>query len=91
MIEDSCRRGDHLLDLGPDYLEAKRNWLTRMHPAYHYTHFHPARLRAQALRLKQIVKRWLSWSQPPELQPPSIQSDLDMTQPSADAHDQVPV
>jgi CelD/BcsL family acetyltransferase involved in cellulose biosynthesis len=64
MIEDSCRRGDRLLDLGPDYLEAKRNWLTRMHPAYHYTHFHPARFRAQTLRLKQIVKRWLALSTP---------------------------
>jgi CelD/BcsL family acetyltransferase involved in cellulose biosynthesis len=63
MIEDSCRRGDRLLDLGPNYLECKRYWLTHLQPAYHYTHFHPARLRAQALRLKRIVKRWLSWSQ----------------------------
>jgi Acetyltransferase (GNAT) domain len=64
MIEDSCRRGDQLIDLGPNYLECKRYWLTRLQPAYHYTHFHPARLRAQALRLKRIVKRWLAWSQP---------------------------
>ncbi|HZZ29982.1 MAG TPA: GNAT family N-acetyltransferase [Pirellulales bacterium] len=64
MIEDSCLCGDRLIDLGPNYLECKRYWLTRLQPAYHYTHFHPARLRAQALRLKRIVKRWLAWSRP---------------------------
>ncbi|HTQ40852.1 MAG TPA: GNAT family N-acetyltransferase [Pirellulales bacterium] len=68
MIEDSCQRGDQLFDLGPDYLKCKRYWYTRLHPAYHYTHFHPVRLRAQALRLKRIVRRWLSWS-PTEPQP----------------------
>ncbi|HEY2826411.1 MAG TPA: GNAT family N-acetyltransferase [Pirellulales bacterium] len=68
MIEDSCRRGDQLLDLGPDYLDCKRYWLTRMQPAYHYTHFHPARLRAQALRLKRVVRRWLNWSRPPQFE-----------------------
>jgi CelD/BcsL family acetyltransferase involved in cellulose biosynthesis len=66
MIEDSGRRGDQLLDLGPNYLDCKRYWVTRLQLAYHYTHFHPARLRAQALRLKRVVRRWLSWSQPPE-------------------------
>ncbi len=45
MIEDSCSRGDQLIDLGPNYLNAKKYWLTRLQPAYHYTHFHPARLR----------------------------------------------
>jgi CelD/BcsL family acetyltransferase involved in cellulose biosynthesis len=59
MLEDSCRRGDRLIDLGPNYLECKRYWLTRLQPAYHFTHFHPGGVRAQALRLKRIVKRWL--------------------------------
>ncbi len=59
MIEDSFRRGDRLIDLGPNYLECKRHWLTHLQPAYHFTHFHPAGVRAQALRLKRIVKRWL--------------------------------
>ena len=59
MLEDSARRGDHLFDLGPNYLDCKRNWLTRLQPAYHFTHFHPGGVRAQALRLKRIVKRWL--------------------------------
>ncbi len=72
MIEDSCNRGDELLDLGPNYLDAKRYWLTRLQPAYHYTHFHPARLRAQAIRLKRIVRRWLSFSQQPESQPSAM-------------------
>jgi CelD/BcsL family acetyltransferase involved in cellulose biosynthesis len=59
MIEDSARRGDCLIDLGPNYLDCKRYWLTRLQPAYHFTHFHPGGVRAQALRLKRIVKRWL--------------------------------
>jgi CelD/BcsL family acetyltransferase involved in cellulose biosynthesis len=59
MLEDSCRRGDHLFDLGPNYLDCKRNWFTRLQPAYHFTHFHPSGMRAQALRLKRAVKRWL--------------------------------
>jgi CelD/BcsL family acetyltransferase involved in cellulose biosynthesis len=70
MLEDGCRRGDQLVDLGPNYLDCKRYWLTRLQPAYHYTHFHPARLRAQALRLKRIVRNWLSWTQSPQPQAP---------------------
>jgi CelD/BcsL family acetyltransferase involved in cellulose biosynthesis len=62
MIADSCVRGDRLIDLGPNYFQCKRYWLTRLHPAHHYTHFHPAGVRAQALRLKRIVKRWLGLS-----------------------------
>jgi CelD/BcsL family acetyltransferase involved in cellulose biosynthesis len=76
MIEDSCRRGDRLIDLGPNYFEPKRYWYTRLQPAYHYTHFHPARLRAQALRLKRVVRRWLHLSQPaPE--PVVVQASTD--------------
>lgn len=59
MIEDSCRRGDQMIDLGPDYFECKRYWLTRLQPAYHYTHYRPHSLRAQALRLKHAAARWL--------------------------------
>ncbi len=59
MIEDSCRRGDRLIDLGPEYLECKRYWITRLRPAYHYTHFRPLGWRAQAIRLKRMVSRWL--------------------------------
>ena len=59
MIEDSCSRGDRLIDLGPEYLECKRYWLTRLQPAYHYTHFRPMGWRAQTIRLKRMVSRWL--------------------------------
>ncbi len=72
MIEDSCHRGDQLIDLGPNYLECKRYWLTRLHPAYHVTHFNPKRLKAQALRVKRIVKQWLGWQRAAEL--PTLQS-----------------
>ncbi len=59
MIEDSCRRGDKLIDLGPDYLDCKRYWLTRLQPAYHYTHYRFSGMRAQALRIKQIIHQWM--------------------------------
>ncbi|HEY2881273.1 MAG TPA: GNAT family N-acetyltransferase, partial [Pirellulales bacterium] len=62
MIEDSCRRGDWLIDLGVDYLDAKRQWLTRLHPVERCTHFSTINLRAQAMRLKQAAKRWLGRS-----------------------------
>ena len=50
MIEDSCRRGDRLIDLGPSYLDCKRPWLTRLKPAWQHTYFRPLRWRAQARR-----------------------------------------
>ncbi len=53
-IEDSFERGDYLIDLGPNYLDVKRHWLTRVQTAYHCTHY-ATRLRPQALRMK----RWL--------------------------------
>ncbi|MCC7085267.1 MAG: GNAT family N-acetyltransferase [Pirellulales bacterium] len=59
MIEDSCRRGDHLIDLGPDYFDCKRPWLTRLQPADQYTHYRAGGLRAQALRLTHAVRDWL--------------------------------
>ena len=55
MIEDSFERGDHLIDLGPGSLEVKRHWATRIQTSYHYPHYAPLRVKAQALRLK----RWL--------------------------------
>ena len=55
MIEDSFERGDHLIDLGPGSLEAKRQWATRVQTSYHNPHYAPLKVKAQALRLK----RWL--------------------------------
>jgi hypothetical protein len=51
-IEDSFRRGDRLLDLGPEYLEIKRPWLTRLARSYRYTYYPPLVPKAQVLRLK---------------------------------------
>jgi CelD/BcsL family acetyltransferase involved in cellulose biosynthesis len=56
LIEDSFERGDRILDLGTEYLDCKRHWLTRLEPSYHVTHFRSSGAKAQALRLK----RWLS-------------------------------
>jgi CelD/BcsL family acetyltransferase involved in cellulose biosynthesis len=56
MIEDSCRRGDRIVDLGNEYLDIKRHWLTRLEPSYHVTHFRSGGAKAQVLRLK----RWLA-------------------------------
>ncbi len=55
MIEDSFERGDHLIDLGPDSIEIKRDWATRIQTSYHYQHYAPRQIKAQALRMK----RWL--------------------------------
>jgi CelD/BcsL family acetyltransferase involved in cellulose biosynthesis len=50
MIEDSCRRGDRLIDLGPGSSEAKRPWQTRTAVAWRYTHYSIRSARAQLLR-----------------------------------------
>ncbi|MDX1965206.1 MAG: GNAT family N-acetyltransferase [Pirellulales bacterium] len=39
MLEDSCRRGDNGLDLGPNNLTSKQPWLTSVVPSYRYSHF----------------------------------------------------
>ncbi|MCE9556299.1 MAG: GNAT family N-acetyltransferase [Planctomycetes bacterium] len=56
-LEDSFRRGDRIYDLGPDYLECKRQWWTRLVPTYRYTHFPWQSPRAQAVRLGRWVSR----------------------------------
>ncbi len=58
MVEDSCRRGDYRIDLGPDSLDYKRHWATRIQTCYHYPFYAPAGVKAQALR----AKRWLTGS-----------------------------
>jgi CelD/BcsL family acetyltransferase involved in cellulose biosynthesis len=56
LIEDSFQRGDQIVDLGSEYLDCKRQWLTRVQPSYHVTHYRSGGAKAQALRLK----RWLA-------------------------------
>lgn len=54
MLRESANRGDTLVDLGPEYLDCKRNWLTKIIASGRATHYPVLALRAQALRLK----RW---------------------------------
>ncbi len=54
MDQDSFRRGDQRIDLGPDPMDYKRRWATRIQSSYHYPHYAPGMM-AQALR----AKRWL--------------------------------
>jgi CelD/BcsL family acetyltransferase involved in cellulose biosynthesis len=56
MIEDSFARGDHTYDLGPDYLDCKRPWLTETRESYRYTHF-AAEPVAQLARVKRSFGR----------------------------------
>jgi CelD/BcsL family acetyltransferase involved in cellulose biosynthesis len=56
MIEDSCRRGDRVIDLGPGSLEGKRPWHTHIATAWRYTHYSPQSPRAQLLRLSHSLK-----------------------------------
>jgi CelD/BcsL family acetyltransferase involved in cellulose biosynthesis len=54
-IEDSCQRGDRVLDLGSESMDFKRQWLTRTQNIYRYTHYPLFSLRGQLLR----TKHWL--------------------------------
>jgi CelD/BcsL family acetyltransferase involved in cellulose biosynthesis len=56
MIQDSCQRGDHVLDLGPGNMPSKINWLNEVVPAYHFTNYSPWSWRAWGLRLKRSLK-----------------------------------
>ena len=62
LLEDCCRRGDTLYDLGAGYHESKRYWQTSQVTSYHYTHFPISVPRVQLLRLK----RWLRSRLQPE-------------------------
>lgn len=56
MIEDSCARGDRVIDLGPGSLESKRQWRTRIATAWRYTHYSALSPRAQLLRALHTIK-----------------------------------
>jgi CelD/BcsL family acetyltransferase involved in cellulose biosynthesis len=56
MIEDSCRRGDRLIDLGPGSSESKRHWQTRVRMAWRYTHYARGSPRAQLLRVMHALR-----------------------------------
>ena len=60
MIEDSCRRGDRLINLGAGSLECKRHWQTSIEPTRRCTWYAPAAWRAQAIRLKRALQARLA-------------------------------
>ncbi len=57
VIEDGCRRGDQILDLGPGSAECKRHWQTRIALSARLTHFETYSPQAQMLRLLHRLKR----------------------------------
>jgi CelD/BcsL family acetyltransferase involved in cellulose biosynthesis len=59
MLQDSFERGDHIFDLGPGALACKKPWQTSVETSYRYTYFAPGTARAQALRVKSHLKKWL--------------------------------
>lgn len=56
-LRDSCERGDRLFDFGAGYFDCKRPWLTAITPIWRWSHYHPASLSAQLLRLKRWTAR----------------------------------
>jgi CelD/BcsL family acetyltransferase involved in cellulose biosynthesis len=50
-FHDSFQRGDRLYDIGPDSLEMKQPWLTRLVPVYAYAHYPSFAPRSQLVRI----------------------------------------
>jgi hypothetical protein len=62
-IDDSCRRGDQVIDLGPGEREHKRRLRTRMETTYRLTYAPLESWRSQAVRLTRWAKqRWVAAS-----------------------------
>lgn len=55
-FKDAAERGDHTIDLGPDYFDAKKPWMTRVAKSYRCSHYTMLSPKAQLLGWK----RW--WS-----------------------------
>lgn len=55
-FRDSFQRGDRWYDIGPDSLEIKQNWLTRVVPVYAYAYYRPLAPRTQLVRLVQLIR-----------------------------------
>lgn len=61
VFESSFELADHTIDLGPDYIEHKRRWATRIVQSQRVTHY-PLRPRTQALRVGRLLRqRWRDW------------------------------
>lgn len=59
MLQDSFARGDRVFDLGADYLDCKRNWLTRTANIGRQLHYPPGISRMQLVRAKRWGTQWL--------------------------------
>lgn len=57
MLEDGCRRGDSVYDLGVGYHDTKRYWQTGTAVSYRFTHFPITIVRAQLMRLSRWIRR----------------------------------
>jgi hypothetical protein len=55
MVEDSFRRGDRLIDLGPGSDEIKRPWRTRTTMVERCSHYPLGSVRGQMLRMKRFL------------------------------------
>ncbi len=61
VIESSFEMADHTIDLGPDYIEHKRRWATRLIESARVTHY-PWRPRPQVLRCARWLRtQWRHW------------------------------
>jgi CelD/BcsL family acetyltransferase involved in cellulose biosynthesis len=56
LLQDSCARGDRLLDLGLGDYEFKRRFRTEVQASYSYAYYPPQAWRGQSLRLTRWVK-----------------------------------
>ena len=61
-IADSIARGDHTYDLGSEFIEWKRFWLTDVRPINRYTYFPPRSAIAQLIRGKRAALRWVAYA-----------------------------
>ena len=55
-FEDSFRRGDTMYDIGPDTLEIKKHWLTRVIPVRGYTYYSPWSPQSQLVRASHWIQ-----------------------------------
>lgn len=58
IIEDSFARGDRMFDLGADYVDCKRPWLTQVAPIGRETYYPPGISRVQLLHAKRWAVDW---------------------------------
>jgi CelD/BcsL family acetyltransferase involved in cellulose biosynthesis len=59
MIDNSCQRGDRVVDFGPGEREHKRRLRTRQEPTYRITYMPVDSWRSQAVRLTRWAKEHL--------------------------------